>query len=240
MSRNQWFLVVFAMLIACVALVIGIRASSSPGLASNRASIGSAIDRETVKRADRVEAEQLEPVAAAAEAAARAVPSLPEAGALADAVGATVSAYAGGLDGYVEALRGQGIEPSPAIAEDPEWAADAWKLARALFVNAVFDLNEIAVTRVGPGSAAAGNELGFGSIVSRRDIGRPFLQDLPERRRMMVECLLPGSFTAQDGMTFDGILVFQFTHNPEEKLWVLTEMRMHNVPVGVTVVLPPV
>lgn len=199
--------------------------------------------REQVREAESKPADALAPVIERAVSRVGVREGLsPEAKAsLQNAVRSTLSAYASNdIADFTAMLSAQGVAPPPVVLSNQERAGEMWKLARALLANAQIDVGSIVEgvtvdmdTASLPGATA-------GSVrASSRDDARPFLGSFAPTVATRSEVALPGTFVPQDGSQFEGTLVFQFSRNPETQQWVVTEIRMHGVPNGVAVIVPP-
>lgn len=222
-----------------VVLIYGLRSCSVhryQPLASSIASTDEA-DRDTIRRAGEQAESKFKAIASlGGERAESAV--LTRKGRLGAAVERAVLAYAADTpDAYIELLSEQGVEINPVLLGDGARSERLWRQARVLLALAEFDLDAIRVIDATHGGYVPEDRTATIRTV-RRDQARRFLGS--GARFEKAELVMPGYFSGVDGTVFDGTLVVQFTLNPEDSEWVITEIRMIGEPPGTIVVLPPV
>lgn len=222
-----------------IALGFGLRSCSRHRYAPLSSSVASTreVDRDTLRRAGKQAESEFKAIASLAGERAESA-ALPRQERLGAAVERAVLAYTAETpDAYIELLSEQGVEVNPELLVDAARSERLWSRARVFLALAEFDLDAIRVINATNGGYEPEDRTATVRTV-RRDSARRFLGT--GGRFEKAELVMPGFFSGVDGSVFDGTLVVQFTLNPEDSEWVITELRMIGEPPGTIVVLPPV
>jgi len=132
-----------------------------------------------------------------------------------------------------EGMLSLGIQPEPTWLQDLPGLQPMWARRHATLAAAHFYADQMSLVRVRPGEVMQNIiPIGQKQFESRRDSGRPFLDDLPERDRLMIELVMPGRFIDEKGATMDAEYAIEFTWNPAASQWVPTAYRGYGFPTG--------
>lgn len=230
-----------AAVVAIVGFVLLARATVrilGSSLPANAELIDDVVDAELVKGVKAPSDAEVAPVLDSVRTRATADLKLRQYAGVSDAAVKTVRAY---LDpdpaAFQSVLQQQGVAPPPIAASDPESWRELWGQAQALVAHARFDTARISWRRADESAPVLTSAASV--RVGRRDGARAFLDALAPRDRIAAELILPGSFTAQDGSTFEGALSLRFVKDPSVDRWVLVQLALEGVPNEVTALMPP-
>ncbi len=159
--------------------------------------------------------------------------------ALRDAVADTLTVYASGtVDDWLGYLSSYGIAPPAVASSRPAVLRRRWEQSRTFFNETRFDIHNMKIER-NPRSPRIENAEdavmatglpGDYLIKARRDGGRGFLANRAAER---VRVTIPSTFRSMDPRDgsfnptpIEGNMSFEFTYNPDDGQWVLTEIRI--------------
>ncbi len=160
---------------------------------------------------------------------------------LRDAIADTLLVYTGGtVDDWLAYLRGYGIEPPPVAMSNPALVAGRWEQVRAFFDEAEFRPDEAEIALNPPKRELTERQkMGIGEpedvgklhATARRDDARQFLRHAQYDSLDRVRVTIPGRFRMLSPLGVptaeraDGVLMLEWTFDPESELWILTEME---------------